>query len=169
MGNLTLLFATGYKGTATGASFNADLTTTLLDYFNVSINSANGQAYVATLTIGTSATTTLNLTTGLTNPLGDAISGAAKFVHVNAVYIIHDAASLSSGITAFGGASGNLFQGFLSAAATVTLPKAGIFPMAIPTTVTGMVVDATHKNIDITNNDATHVATVNVAIFGTIN
>lgn len=169
MGNLTLLMATGYTGTAVGASFNANLSTTLQDIANVNIATANGQAYVATLPIVASATTTLNLLTGLTNPLGDAITGAAAFAHVNAVYIIHDPNSLASSIKAFGGASGNLFQGYLNSTGSFTLPKSGISDMSVPTTVTGMVVDATHKNIDITNNDGVNAATVRVAIFGTTN
>ena len=116
-------------------------------------------------------TTTLDLTTGLTSPLGEAISGTpGKFIKVHGVFIEHAAASLATaGVTAFGGASDE-FQGVWAAGDKATLAPGRWIAFGMPATDAGVTVDATHKNIALVNLDATalHVATVNVFVLGKV-
>jgi hypothetical protein len=81
------------------------------------------------ITIAASATTTVDLTSGETDPLG----GAVVFARIRRMIFIHPLESLASSVTVFNAAS-NAFQGPLSAAGT-------------------------QKNIKILNNDATNAAT----------
>lgn len=106
------------------------------------------------ITIAAAATTTVDLTSGQTDPLG----GAVAFARIRRLIFLHPLESLASSITIFNAAS-NSFQGPVSAAGTVTLfPGEGFcFWTMSPT---GRVVDGTHKNIKILNNDATNAATV---------
>jgi hypothetical protein len=167
-------FGIGYSGQAVGIPTNAGLRTSLGKTARTSATGAGWQCYdacsTAPLSINPSATVTLNLLTGATgllDPLGQAIS-TAPFVHVFALLVWHDPASLSSGVSAFGGASGNLFQGPLGAASILTLGPGQRFAFSTDTGLAGFLVDGTHKNVDLTNNDATalHVATVRVFIMG---
>ena len=82
------------------------------------------------------------------------------------VFVEHDAASLSSGVVAFGSGS-DQFQGPLSVAATITLPPGGRFLLSLPT-VAGWTVDATHKTLCIVNSDMTDAATVRLAVLGSV-
>lgn len=166
----------GWNGNAIGTALSPTLEVRLIDVIRCTLTGANKQCYIAAgsaaITINPSGTTTLNLLTGLTNPLGESITGGAAFAHVFAVVIQHDPASLATaGITAFGGASGNLFQGPLGAAGQLTLLPGMGNEFLIPANLTGWVASASHKNIDLTNLDATalHVAKINVGIFGTTN
>ena len=167
MDSLPVTVAVGYKGKATGIAGNAGLTTDLLDVFSCALTGSGKQAYVGPgLVVPVSGTTTLNLLSGLTNPLGEAI---AAFGHVYAVIIEHDPASLATaGITVFGGGSDD-FQGPFDAGNFATLTPGQGLAFLVNAAMTPWVVDGTHKNIAIVNLDATalHTATVNVAIFGT--
>lgn len=166
MDSLPLMFAAGYKGDAVGVSGNAGLSTPLARVVSCALTGAGKQAYVATLTVGVSSTTTLNLLSGLTNPLGEAIS---SFGHVFAVLVEHDLASLATaGVTAFGGGS-NDFQGPWSGGSKATLQVGECVVFLTDESKAGWATSGTVKNIALTNLDATalHTATVNVAVFGT--
>lgn len=167
MTSLDLKFACGFVGKLTGVTGSPGLTTSVGDVVRCIAEGANQQVYVGTLTIAASGTQTLDLTTGLTNPLNEAISGSNKFLKVKGVFIEHDAASVASGITAFGGAS-NEFQGVWAGGDKATLAAGRWIGFGMPATDTGVDVDATHKNIAIVNSDGAQVATVNVFIHGTI-
>ncbi len=165
MSTVTLTAGFAYKGGIYAPTYNTALGVSLYQAFRCALTSTAGQAYEGTLTLAPSATQTLNLASGLTNPLGEAI----VFAHVYALLINHNSASLATaGISVFGGAS-NDFQFGLSALATWTGLPGYATAFVINETKTGKVVDGTHKNILFTNLDATalHTATVNVAIFGT--
>ncbi len=167
MDSLPVTISVGYKGSATGIATDPALSTTLLNVFSCALTGGGKQAYVKRgLVVGVSATTTLNLLSGLTNPLGEAIT---TFGHVYAIMVEHDPASLATaGITVFGGAS-NDFQGPLAALDKPTLTPGQGLVFLVNAAKTPWVVDGTHKNVAIVNLDATalHTATVNVAIFGT--
>lgn len=163
MDSLTLKFACGFVGRATGVSGSPTLSAQLADVARCSVDGADQQVYKKTLTIAGAATTTLDLTSGLTSILNEAI----VFAHVKGVLIEHDPASVSTtGITAFGGAS-NDFQGVWSASDKATLVPGRWIAFGMPATDTGVVVDGTHKNIAIVNLHATLAATVNVFVLGT--
>lgn len=164
MTSLDLKFACGFYGKGTGITGNPNLSTGLLNRVaRCVVSGANQQLYVATLTIPASGTTTLNLVTGLTNPAGEAV----VLAHCKAVFIEHDAASLSTGgITSFGGGS-NDFQGVWSASDKATLLPGRWTAFGMPATDTGITVDATHKNVALVNLDAVNAATVNVFVLGT--
>jgi hypothetical protein len=166
--NVALKFACGFLGTATGVTGNPNLKTSIGKVVRCAPLGTGWQIYDATgtpLTILGGATTTLNLLTGLTNPLNEAIS-AAPFVRVFGVLIVHDRASLASSIEAFGGASSNLFQGPWDAAAKATLIPGKWIAFGIDSDLTGDLRDATHKNIDLKNLDGVNAATVNAFILG---
>lgn len=84
---------------------------------------------------------------------------------VRVIYVEHVTGSLSSGISAFNAFAGQSFQGPVSAAATVTL-KAGEDITLRSRTVTGFVVDGTHHNFYIVNNDGVNAATYRYLIAG---
>lgn len=166
MNSLPLKLSMGYKGDATGTAANSTLTATLIDVVTCSLTGSGKQAYIGTTTLAVSGNATLNLLSGLTNPLGEAI---AAFGHVFGVLIEHDSASLATaGITVFGGGS-NDFQGPLSALATATLTPGQAIAFLTPASGTGWATSGTVKNIKLVNLDATalHTATVNVSVFGT--
>lgn len=178
-------FGIGFSGQAVGTSTNTQINTTVGKVARTSATGANWQAYDAAtrvpLTIVAGGTTTLNLsagtitvtgptTTNMLNPLGEQVS-LFPFAHVYAFLVWHDSASLASGITAFGGASGNLFQGPLNSTGQFTLAPGmrNGFSQDANIVPTLWVVSPTVKNVDITNSDGTHAATVNVYIQGTTN
>lgn len=166
MDSLPVTIAIGYKGSATGVTGDAGRTTSLIDVFSCALSGSGKQCYRATLTVAVGGTTTLNLLSGLTDPLGEAISA---FGHVYAFVLEHDPASLStSGITVFGGGS-NEFQGPWAAGDKATLTPGQAIAFLVNETKTSWATSGTVKNIAIVNLDATalHTATVNVAIFGT--
>ena len=173
MTSFPTIFAMGFKGRAVGIPTNSDLQTPIGEVWSAEASGSNWQCYDAcnvALTIVAGGTTTLNLLTGLTNPLGEAIS-AFPFAHIYGYAVNHDAESDASSITVFGGSSGNLFQGAWSATAKATLiPGRTIGEcMEVGLAGVGQLVDATHKNIDIINLDGSNAATVNVIIIGTTN
>jgi hypothetical protein len=156
------------KGTSTSPGLKADVgATARCDFTGTGKMVYDAATDGATLTVGAGATVTLNLQSGLTSPLGEAITGALDFAAVFAVWVHHDRASLSSGITVLGGGS-NDFQGPWSAGDKPTLaPKQGV-AFVTEADGTGWTVDATHKNIAIVNNDGVNAATVRVFIEGTV-
>lgn len=166
MDSLSLKFACGYSGKCTGVSGSPNLATTVGRVARCTVTGANKQVYAKQITVSGGATTTLDLTTGLTNPLNESINGSLDFAKVLGVFIEHDAASISSGITVMGGGSDD-FQGPLAAGDKPTLAPGEWFAFGMPASSTGWTVDGTHKNIAIVNNDGTDAATVNVFILGT--
>ncbi len=111
-------------------------------------------------TLAAGATLTINLLTGTDNPVG----ANAVFARVKSLFIEHSAASLASGVTAFDAAS-DAFQGPLVTGATMDLLPGEFIDLCSPTTV-GWVVDATHKNLAIVNNDIVNAATLRFYIDG---
>jgi hypothetical protein len=118
----------------------------------------------STFTIASSTTLAIDLTTGQINPLNESISSSLAFVKVRYVMVEHDAASLSTGIVAFGSGS-NQFQGPLSASATVTLIPGGKY-VAENNNATGWTVNGSNKTIQIVNSSATQSATVRLIVAG---
>lgn len=170
MDSIAVTFGVGFSGSVEGTAASPALK---LDVTGVARTAPAGvgwqlyEAFSVPLTIADGATTTLDLTTGLTNPLNEAIAAAAKFVHVYGVLILHDPDSEAANVEAFGGASPDLFQGPWDGAAKATLPPGLWVGFGIRTDKTGLLVDGTHKEIDLTNVDGTGKdATVNVMILG---
>ncbi len=169
-------FGMGFFGTLAGTAASAGLKADIGKTARCDFTGTGKMVYDAAtssavrLSIAVSGTQTLDLTTGLTSPLGESITGALDFALVYAVWIYHDPDSLATaGITAFGGAS-NDFQGPFAALDKPTLlPGQGLGIMTTASK-TGWTVDGTHKNIAIVNLDATalHVATVWAFIMGTV-
>ncbi len=167
--NTVVKFACGFEGVLTGTSSNTSVTTPVgRESILTSVTGSGYQVYErfrVPLTIASGATTTLDLTSGLTNPLGEAISGAVDYDEVLGILIQHDEDSASATVEAFGGASANLFQGPWSATAKATLIPGKWVAFGIPSSLTGDAVDATHCNIDLKNTGVVD-ATVNVIILG---
>ncbi len=173
-GAVVVTASMGFNGVVSGASFNANLSVQIRDTFRCQLTGANLQIYSTTLTLAPSGSVSLDLTTGLFNPLNDAISGSGgKFTKVWVAMIEHDPASLATaGITAFGAAAmGNGFQGPLPDTVVLTLPVGLANGFLLDFAKTPYTVDGTHKIIPIVNLDATalHTATVNVFIAGGTN
>lgn len=165
---MQLDYAVGYQLTLSGSTCAplAILPTLVGMDAACNLSGTNGQAYIATLTIDPSTTVTLDLTSGLENPLCDEITGANAFAHVYAVTIQHSIDSLASGITAFG-AGGSDFQGWFQATSLLeAMPPGGFLSMGQVDSETGMEVSGAQKEIAITNEDAVNDATVIVWIFG---
>lgn len=165
MDSLSLKFACGYTGKCTGVTGSPTLAASVSDMVRCTASGANYQVYSKQITVAGGVTTTLDLTTGLTNPLNESINGSLDFAKILGVLIEHDPASISSSITVFGGGS-NDFQGPLAAGNKPTLNPAEWFAFGKPSSVTGWTVDGTHKNVAVLNNDGTDAATVNVFILG---
>lgn len=173
MTSTTVVFAVGYSGRVIGIPTSATLALAIEAVRRTSPSGTGWQIYAPdpALSIAVSGTTTLDLTTGLVNPLNEAISGTpGKFISAHVVFIEHAAASLATaGITAFGGAS-NDFQGPMAALDKPTLLPGEWFAFGKPAGNAGWTVDGTHKNIALVNTDATalHVASVNVFVLGRV-
>ena len=119
---------------------------------------ASGTSYK---TIALSTLLTLDLTSGLLDPLGEAL----VFGKVKGIYIEHISTSTAVSIKCFAAAS-NAFQGPLNTANYVTLlPGENIYLQSYSTA--GWTVDATHKNLAILNNSGTNSALVRIYIDGT--
>ncbi len=107
-------------------------------------------------------TVAIDLTSFTVNPFSEA---AQVFAAVRVIYIEHVTGSLSSGISVYAAIAGNSFQGPVSAAGTITLAP-GEDQTFRSRTVTGWVVNGTHKNFYIVNNDAVNAATIRYLVSG---
>jgi hypothetical protein len=164
MDSMPVTVGIGYKGSATGTAANPGMTNTVEDAFTCALTGSGKQGGRAVLTLTPGEVRTLNLRSGLTDLLGEAIT---EFDHVYAVVVEHDPASLAtSGVRAFGAGS-NDFQGPLSAGSRLTfLPGQGFAFLTNAALTPWETTDAV-KNIALENLDLTNDATVNVAFFGT--
>ncbi len=168
MNSLSLRFAIGYTGTATGTAASPTLAAVINGVARVTMAATGNMVYVGTTTLTLSANTTLDLTTGLTSPLNENIAGANAFDKIYGVFISHDLDSVAAtGITAFGGAS-NDFQGPWAAGDKATLMPGAWTGFGWDASGDGWDVDATHKNIKLVNLDAALTASIAVFILGTI-
>jgi hypothetical protein len=172
MDSTTVVFACGYSGRVVGIPTSASLALAIELVKKSSPTGTGWQIYAPdpALTIAGGATTTLDLTTGLTSPLGESISGTpGKFIKVHGVFIEHAAASLATpaGITAFGGGS-NEQQGVWAAGDKATLTPGRWVAWGMSATDAGITVDATHKNIALVNLEVALAATVNVFVLGKV-
>lgn len=162
----------GITGTATGTASNPYLSSRINAQNVTTANQAGSagalvnQVYdvasgTLTTTVAPSATTTLNLNSGLTDPLG----GSLVFGKIKSIYIEHTSASTASSIKVFA-AGTNPFQGPLSAGAYFTLaPGESIYLQSY--TSSGWAVSGTVKNISILNNSGTNSAIFRVYVDGT--
>lgn len=171
MDSVQVRFGIGFKGWCQGIAANPDVQTQLAAVFQHSGNVDKLQIYdgcTVQVVVTAGATATIDLVSGLTNPLGEAISSANKFNSVQVLMIQHDADSQASGITAFGAGS-NKFQGPISATGTITLPPKRGFAFFTDATDAGWSVNASTSHLfEIVNNDGSHDATVNLYIEGLI-
>lgn len=177
--NLNLKVGLGFEGRAVGTATNVDLNTLLgRESVLTTVTGAGKQVFErweVPITLTTTAVTTLNLISGMVNPLNESISGTAAFLRVLAVLIQHDDGSVSPNIEAFGGTVGSLFQGPLGTTVSVALTRGAAFGFNVPYVSTtasagstmGWTVNSTAKNIELRNLGTT-VATVNVLILGTV-
>ncbi len=171
MTSLTLdlnVFLSGLaKGTTANANQRSSISRVLPSAFTASGTGATlcsnviDKATVAQ-TLAGGGTVAIDLSSFTVNPFSEP---AQTFATVRVIYIEHSTGSLSSGISAFAAVAGNSFQGPLSAAGTITLPAGGDL-LWRSRTVTGWVVDATHKNFYIVNNDGVNAATIRYLIAG---
>jgi hypothetical protein len=172
MNSLRLTKNFGITGTITGTTANPYLSSRI-NAQNVTTATQGGTAgalinqvydYASGTnykTIALSTTLTLDLTSGLLNPLGESI----VFGKVKGIYIEHISTSTAVSIKCFAAGS-NAFQGPLNTANYVTLlPGESIYFQSY--TSGGWVVDGTHKNLSILNNSGTLSALVRIYIDGT--
>lgn len=163
--SLGMIFALGYSGYVKGIPSNTALQANLGYAPASSLSGTTKQVYVQrSLTVTATGSTTLDLTTGLVNVLGESITGTAQFTQVFGYVIEHVVDSSAADVLVFGGGS-NDFQGPLGVTNRVTLKKGSAIGYIINESVTGDTVDGTNKNIRIVNTSSV-VATVNIAVFG---
>lgn len=168
MNSLALKFGCGFSGLATGITGNSELKSRLGRVARISVSGASKQVYdYYRYSLAGAATLQLDLSTGLTNPLNESISGAADFATITGVFLEHDSTSTSTSFTAFNGGT-NEFQGPMNAASDCTLVPGEWFAFGKLAGITGWTVDGTHKRIDILNNHATNAALINIFILGTV-
>lgn len=137
-------------------AYNSTGTTTLL---NQLIDQGSN-----TITLAANTTLAIDLTTGSINPLNETIVSPVAFAKVRYVFLEHDAASLSSGVTIFGNGT-NQFQGPLSALAYVTM-RPGERQLFEAPTLAGWTVDATHKTIQVVNTSLINPAILRLVVGG---
>jgi len=167
MDSLTLTFALGFEGTATGIPANSSLSTVITRRTRSSVAGSSKQVYEGSqITIAPSGTQSINLLNGLTNPLNESISGADAFSTVFVFWIEHDSSSVSSGIRCFNGGT-NEFQGPWNAASDCTLVPGKFNAFGGTAAVAGFTVSAGSKIVDIVNLDPVNPAIVNVFVDGT--
>jgi hypothetical protein len=169
--NLNLKIGMGFEGRAVGVTTNTAMATPIARQAVLTSLTGSGKQVYARwanpLTIPATSTTTLDLQSGLVNPLGESITGAADFATVLGCLIQHASGSPSAGIEAFGGTITSQFQGPLGTTCSVALAPGRAFGFNQPANVTGYTVAADSKNIQLRNLGTT-VATVNVLIAGTV-
>jgi hypothetical protein len=127
------------------------------------------QAYFpqTNLTLAAGATTTLDLTTGLVNPINNDITGAEDFAKVRVWVVYHEQSSAASSIR-IGGAS-NPFGGLMTTASnTITLVPGQGFAFFDTYSTAGMAVSGSAKNVQILNVDGTNAATYRIYFLGSI-
>ncbi len=168
MDSLSLTFAVGFQGTAIGIPINSTIKALLSRRSQTNVTGSSKQVYDGyQVPLAASATVSINLLSGLTNPLNESITGANAFSTVYDVWIEHDISSLSTGgIRCFNGGS-NEFQGPLNAASDATLVPGKYIAFGGPASVTGFTVSAGAKIIDIVNLDSVNPAIVNIFVNGT--
>jgi len=168
MNSLALKFGCGFSGLATGIAGNADLKTRLGRVARIAVSGASKQVYdYYRYSLAGATTLQLDLSTGLTNPLNESISGAADFATIMGFFLEHDITSTATSVTAFNGGT-NEFQGPKSASSDDTLLPGEWTAFGKASSVAGWTVDGTHKRIDILNNHATNAAILNIFILGTV-
>lgn len=114
------------------------------------------------LTVAAGATVTLDLTTGLVNPLGESISSTDAFAKVREIYLeLNTNSGVASSVEVLGGANPQR----LGLAGAVTLLPGQRVHLGSPTTA-GSAVSGSAKNIRIVNNDGTNAAQVYVFVAG---
>lgn len=121
----------------------------------------------AVLTLGAGANTTLDLTSGLLNPINLEITGASDFAKVRVIVIEHDTTSAASAIVVGNGT--NPFGGLLTTNTnTFTLKPGQGVAMWDRYSTTGMTVDGSNKTVKITNSDGVNTASYYVYVLGSI-
>lgn len=161
----------GFKGNLTGVPSNANLESAIGTTYRCTFSGADKQVYNGTstyqLSIAAGTTTTIDLTTGLTNPMGQPITSGLAFAKVYVCMVMHDIASQASSVKVFGAGAGTDFQGPLVAAGYLTLTPGRGNAFMDQTTANGMAVSGTAKTIAIQNLDGANTALVNVFVMGT--
>lgn len=168
MDSLTLKFAVGFLGKAKGVTGAPQRVCPLGRTSTLDLSGTGFQVYeVYQQSISASSTLSLDLTTGLTNPLGESINGTLDFATVKGILIEHDSTSTATSIRAFNGGTTE-FQGPLSATSDVTLTPGQWCAFGMGSTVTGWTVSGSAKLLDILNNSGSAAAKVNIMIVGTV-
>lgn len=167
MNTLSLKYAVGFLGNASGTPNNANLKTTLGRTSRASVTGTTQQVLdIYQTTVGVTSTLQLSLIGGQLNPLGESITGTQAFSRVLGVLVEHDTASLAtSGIQAFNGGTQE-FQGPLSVSSQVLLLAGEWHGFGKAANITGWTAGATVHRIDVANLDTTQVATVNIFVIG---
>lgn len=179
MNSVSLNVAAGYEGRVIGTATSVNLTTPLGK--SVVLTALTGSdkqildRWATPITLAVSGSTTLNLLTGLVNPLGESISGTAAFSQVYDLFVqVSPSSPTAATIQAFGGTIGSQFQGPLGVTGSVALGYGQAHVLATPaasgTTAVlgaGWPVNSTAKQFEL-RNVGTTVVTVNVFVAGKI-
>ncbi len=170
MNSLSLTFAAGYLGRAVGTATSVDLTAVLDKSVVVTALTGAGKQvcdrWAVPIVLATSGSTTINLMSGLVNPLGESITGTMAFTQVYDLMVQVDVSSpTAAAVQAFGGTIGSQFQGPLGVTGSVALGYGQGFVIAAPATTTGWTVNSTAKQFEL-RNVGTTAATVNLFVSG---
>lgn len=159
------------SGLAKGTAANSQQRSSVSRHLPASFTSAGSGATLcsnvidkATVvqTLAAGGAVAIDLTSFTVNPFSES---AQSFAAVRVIYVEHATGSAASSISVFNAAAGNSFQGPLSAAGTLTFAAGGNAVLRA-STATGWVVDGTHKNFYIVNNDGVNAASIRYFIAG---
>lgn len=167
MQSVYVTFSSSISGRAKGITGNSSLFATIARALNASFTSAGSGAtlitngYAGSRTLAAGANETLDLR-AFTNILNETSQSLSKLKLIGVKHTVGSAASnISVGNS---GANALIVKGCLGATAAQFAPGGGL-EIAIPTTA-GVVVDATHKDIKIVNDDGANTATYEIWFFG---
>jgi hypothetical protein len=118
--------------------------------------SAANKVYVDRATVAASTSTTWDLSAALEDPVGNTV----VFTTIKSIWVVHDSASLSSGIVAFDTVANYAVQRL------TTLAPGGIDGFSNPSSAGLAVTAGTADMIEVTNSDASNAATVHLIVFG---
>lgn len=165
--SLYITKASSVSGRAKGITGNPALLATVAKTLNASFSSVgtgatlihNGYAGTRTLAAGANETLDLRAFTNLLNETAQSLS-KLKIIGVK-----HTSTSAASNISVGNsGANALIVKGCLGATAAQFAPGGGL-EIVIPTSA-GVVVDATHKDVKIVNDDGSNIATYEIWFFG---
>lgn len=171
--NTKIKVGIGFEGEAVGITTSPNLTALLGPTTVLTSTTGTGKQVFARwsvpITLATTATTTLNLISGLSNPLGETIAGASMAFSQVLAFVVQNftASPGTAAVEVFGGTIGSQFQGDLGVTCSVALLPGQAHGFNVESTTAGWAVNATACQVQLRNLGTT-VASMGVLIVGTV-